>query len=82
MLQNLSGVANSPIWPGISKHISNKALAKLVEDSLQLQRFELFSDNAQVFEEVETQRFVQQAQEDLAVEAQTPIEGEDENPMA
>ena len=82
LLQNLSGVANSPIWPGISKHISNKALAKLVEDSLQLQRFELFSDNAQVFEEVETQRFVQQAQEDLAVEAQTPIEGEDENPMA
>jgi len=54
----------------------------MVEDSLQLQRFELFSDNAQVFEEVETQRFVQQAQEDLAVEAQTPIEGEDENPMA
>jgi 4-hydroxy-3-methylbut-2-en-1-yl diphosphate synthase IspG/GcpE len=82
LLQNLSGVANSQIWPGISKHISNKALAKLVEDSLQLQRFELFSDNAQVFEEVETQRFVQQAQEDLAVEAQTPIEGEDENPMA
>jgi hypothetical protein len=35
-----------------------------------------------VFEEVETQRFVQQAQEDLAVEAQTPIEGEDENPVA
>jgi hypothetical protein len=50
---------------------------------LQLQRFELFSDNAQIFEQVETQRLVQQAQEDLAVEQQTPIEGgDDEVPMA
>jgi len=81
LLQNLSGLANSAVWPTIAKHMSSKALSRMVEDSLQLQRFELFSDNAQVFEEVETQRFVQQAQEDLEVEAQTGIEGEDENPM-
>ena len=83
LLQNLSGIANSAIWQNVQPHISNKALGKMVEDSLQLQRFELFSDNAQIFEQAETQRLVQQAQEDLAVEQQTPIEGgDDEVPMA
>jgi hypothetical protein len=83
LLQNLSGIANSAIWQNVQPHISSKALGKMVEDSLQLQRFELFSDNAQIFEQVETQRLVQQAQEDLAVEQQTPIEGgDDEVPMA
>jgi hypothetical protein len=83
LLQNLSGIANSAIWQSVQPHISSKALGRMVEDSLQLQRFELFSDNAQIFEQVETQRLVQQAQEDLAVEQQTPIEGgDDEVPMA
>lgn len=82
LLQNLSGITNSGMWPQISKHMSAKAMARLVEDSLQLQRFELFSDNAAVFEEIETQRFINQAQEDLAVEQATPIEGEDEIPVA
>lgn len=78
LLQNISGVANSGIWPKIETHISGKELAKLVEDSLQLQRFQLVSDNVAVFEGLETQRLAQQAQENLAVEAATPIEGEDD----
>ena len=82
LLQNLTGVANSPIWPKIEKHISDKQLATMVEDSLQLQRFALVSDNVAVFEAAETQRLAQQSQENLEVEAQTPMEGEDEVPLA
>ena len=58
----------------IAPHMSGKALARLVEDTLQLQRFDLFTDNAAVFEGAETQRLVNQVQEDLAMEAEAPIE--------
>lgn len=83
MLQNLSGIANSGVWGEIRSHVSSKQLAKIVEDSLQLQRFDLFGENVRIFEDVETQRLVNQATEDLEVEAQTPLEGEeDEIPVA
>jgi hypothetical protein len=78
LLQNLTGVANSPVWSKIERHISGKAVARLVEDTLQLERFALFSDNAQVFEDSETQRLANQAQEDQEVAQQIPLHAEDE----
>lgn len=74
LLQNLTGVTNSALWSSVSPHMSGKAMSRLIEDTLQLQRFDLFSDNAAVFEQAETQRLVQQAQEDLAVESNTNLE--------
>jgi hypothetical protein len=74
LVQNLAGIANSGIWPKIERHFSDKALAKLIEDSMQLQRFQLVSDNAALFEQQEAQSLMQQMQEDLAVQAATPIE--------
>jgi hypothetical protein len=74
LLQNLTGITNSNLWASVSPHMSGKAMSRLIEDTLQLQRFELFSDNAAVFEQAETQRLVQQAQEDLAVENGTDLE--------
>lgn len=76
LIQNLTGIANSAVWPKIERHMSDKALAKLVEDSMQLQRFELVSDNVAMFEQMEAQRLANQMQEDLEVEAMTPLEGE------
>lgn len=76
LIQNLTGIANSNLWGKIERHFSDKELAKLVEDSLQLQRFSVVSDNAGLFEQAESQRLANQMQEDLAVEQATPIEGE------
>lgn len=76
LVQNLTGIANSPVWAKIEKHISDKALAKLVEDALQLSRFALVSDNVAIFEQQETARLMNQAEEDLEVEQATPLEGE------
>lgn len=75
LIQNLTGITNSGVWPKIERHFSDKALAKLVEDSFQLKRFELVSDNISLFEKAEAQRLVNQMAEDLAVEQATPIEG-------
>ena len=73
LVQNLTGIANSPIWAKIERHFSDKALAKLMEDVLQLQRFALVSDNVALFEQQESARLVNQMQEDLEVEQATPL---------
>ena len=49
---------------------------------LNLRRFDLYGDNVGLMEQVETQRLSQTAQENLEVEAATPVEGgEDEAPL-
>lgn len=75
LLQNLSGVFNSTIGQIISPHLSGKNLATLVEDILGVNRFELFRPNAAIFEQQETQRLMNQAEETLEVEASAPVPG-------
>lgn len=74
LMQNMQGVFNSPIGELIAPHVSSKAMAKLVEDVLGLNRFQLIQDNIAIFEQSETQRLVNQVSEDLEVEQATPVE--------
>jgi hypothetical protein len=74
LVQNLSAMSNTQMWGQISPHLSSKSLAKLVEDVLNLERYQLFSPNVAIFEQQETQRLVSQAQEDLQVEASNPVQ--------
>ena len=69
LLQDLSNLLSSSVGAKINPHVSGKRLSNLVNDVLQLDRYDLVSDNVAVFEEQETQRLVQSGQEDLAVEA-------------
>ena len=77
LIQNINGVFNSQIGQMIAPHVSSKKLAVMVEDILNIERYGLVQENVAVFEQTETQRLAQQAQEDLQVEASTPID-EDE----
>lgn len=72
LVQNLVALSNSPIWIEIAPHRSAKALASLVEDAFMLSRYDLFSPNIAVSEQMETQRQVQQATQTIGAEAQTP----------
>tara|TARA_R110000772_G_scaffold105055_3_gene206647 strand:+ start:2278 stop:4044 length:1767 start_codon:yes stop_codon:yes gene_type:complete len=74
LMQNLQGVFSSPMGQTIAPHISPKALAKLVEDTMGLNRFALVQDNVAVMEAAETQRLMGQIQEDLQVESETPLD--------
>jgi len=56
---------------------SKKQLSKLIEDVLGLRRFDLFQDNIAIFEQADTQRLLNTVQENVEVEAQTPIEGDE-----
>jgi hypothetical protein len=72
LMQNLTSVFNSPISQHIAPHLSAKALSKLLEDVLGLQRYALFSPNVAVFEKQETERLLSQAGEDLQMEQEVP----------
>lgn len=71
-VQNLTQISMTPIWQQIAPHISSKALAKMVEDLLQFERFDLVTENIAVFEQAETQRLVNAAQDMVDVESLTP----------
>lgn len=73
LLQNLTGIFNTQIGQIVMPHLSGKKLAELVEDILGINRYELFQPNVAIFEQQETQRLVNQAQEDLQVEQTTPV---------
>lgn len=78
LLQNLSGFFASPVsqMPGVLAHISGKAIAKMVEELLGLEKFALFGDNVALTEAAETERLKMTIGQSLEVEQATPIEPE------
>jgi hypothetical protein len=57
--------------------LSGKKIAQLMPMLLGVDKFDLYQDNVQVMENLETQQLMSQAQEDLMVTDQTPIEAAD-----
>lgn len=78
LVQNINGIFSSPIGQMIAPHTSAIKMSELVGDLFNLEKYSLFKENVAVFEQVETQRLAQQAQEDLEVEAMTPTDEEAE----
>lgn len=76
LVQNLTGLLGGALGGLIQPHVSGKKLATLIEGALNLERFSLFSPNVKIFEDQETQELMNQSQEDVAVNAATPIEEE------
>lgn len=72
LVQNLTNLFNSPVAPVVAPHMSGKQMAKLIEDVLGLQRYQLFQPNVAIFEQQETQRLMNQAGEDLMAEQSVP----------
>lgn len=75
-LQNLIGVANSPLWATISPHVSGKNLAGLIDDIVNIRGYQVFRPNVAVMEARETQTLAGQAAEDAQVEATGPSEAD------
>lgn len=75
LTQDLVSLSQTPIWQDIRAHMSSKRLAKLVEDLLGIDRFDLIADNVRVFEEIETQKLAAAASDQAAAEQMTPQDG-------
>lgn len=74
LLQNLQGIFNSPIGQIIAPHVSPKKMAKLVEEYMGFERYGFFGDNAAIFEQQQTQKLINTAQQNVDVHNQTPVE--------
>jgi hypothetical protein len=61
--------------PSVAAHMSGKAIAKALEENFGWSSYGIVKDNALIFEQAETQRLMNQVQEDMQVEQQVPVEG-------
>lgn len=75
-LQNVIGIFSSPVGQMVQPHTSTKNLAKFLNDTTGVAAYEIFQPNVAIGENQETQRQVQQAQEDLQVEQTVPAQGQ------
>ena len=71
-LQNLIGIANSPLWELIRPHTSGIAMTQFVDDVTALSGYNIFRSNVAVEEAKETQSLMNQGGEDLMTEASMP----------
>lgn len=78
LMQNLTQLYASPIGQMISPHTSTKQMAVVIEDLLGLDRYDLFKPNVAIEEQQETQGKVDQATEDLQVQAAVGAKNEDQ----
>lgn len=69
-LQNLVGIFNTPLGNMIAPHTSTKALAKFIEDVVDLRGYKMFRANVAIGEQQEQQALLGQMQEDNMVAAQ------------
>lgn len=74
LMQNMVGIFNSPIGQMIAPHVSAKSLAGMVEEYMGFESFDFIRENAAIFEQAETQRLINQAQQTVDVENATPLE--------
>jgi hypothetical protein len=68
------GVFNSPMGQVIAPHVSAKRLAKMVEEYMGFEQYEFIKENVAIFEQAETQKLVNQVQQDLQIQQATPLE--------
>ena len=73
-LQNLSQALASPLGPLVQPHLSGKQVARMLEDSLQLQRYSLVRPYVALTEAAEGQQLGGALEEEIAVERATPTE--------
>lgn len=71
LIQNLTALTNSNLWPKVQQHFSSEKLAKIIEDSFNLQQYEVVLTNVAIAEQMEAQTFANTLQEQAAMQATT-----------
>ena len=75
-LQNIIGLSNTPIWQQIAPHTSAIALTEFVNDVANIRGYNIFRPNVAVAEQQKTASLMDQASEDMEVQASTPVDPE------
>jgi len=77
LVQNLNQLAMGGLMGLIAPHVSSIKLANLLQDALQIGRFNIIRPNAAIAEQVQTQKLQAAAVEQAQVEQSTPVPGTD-----
>ena len=75
-LLNLSQLYQTPLGEFLQPHTSSKELTKLVDNTMNLRGYKIFSPNIGILEQAETQSVMNTAAEDLQVEQEGLIEND------
>lgn len=71
--QNMELLVRSGMFDRLAAHTSQIALASAIEDMFKLEKYAIFGKNVGIMEQVETEKFVREAQQILQEEAMTPV---------
>lgn len=81
-VQNMGGVFGGPLGEIIRPHVSSSGLARAVEELFQWERYDIIRENVAIFEQAETQKLANAAQDQVAADSITPTqEVDDEEPL-
>lgn len=69
-VQDFANLSNTNVFQTIAPHISSKALAKAFESALNVEKLGVFQANIAIQEQMEAERLMRGAQEQMAVEEQ------------
>lgn len=75
-MQNIAGVFASPVGQMIAPHTSSIAMAKFIEDVIDLRGYDMFKPWVQIAEQQQMQMLAHQAQEDNAMHQQPGLSEE------
>lgn len=80
LVQNLTQLSQTGMWqdPAVRIHFSGKAIAELIEENLNLEKFGIFQPFIGIAENLEATQLQQQAQEEAGVHAMTPTLTQDD----
>jgi hypothetical protein len=71
LVQNLTNLTNSQLWPTVQPHFSGKKLAKIIEHIFNLDQYEVFIPYIALAEQAEAQKFQTALQEQVQGHAMT-----------
>lgn len=71
LVQNLTSLTGSGLWPTVQPHFSGITLAKILESTFDLKDFKVVTPYIQLAEQADAQRYIQAMQEQLHQEAGT-----------
>lgn len=76
LVQNLTALSGTGIYqdPMVQSHLSSKAIAKVIVDALSLNKYNIYSENIRVLEQMQTQQLAQQADEEVQMAGMIPLD--------
>ena len=81
VIQNMAALTSSGIYqdPEVRQHFSGKKLAEIAEENLGLSKWDVYTPNIRIAEQMEAAQLTQEAQMQVQEAAMTPVDAQEED---